>query len=320
MRASRPISRSSCRTPDSRVYPVITSDSASSVMVICAGRQPVLHELARNQVLPRDGLLLPLGIPGEVHHLHPVEQRARDVLDEIRGADEQHLAQIERHAEVVVHERVVLGRIEHLEQRARRVALERDAQLVHLVEQEHRVLGAGLLHPLDDPAGHGADVGAPVAPDVGLVARAAERDADVLPSHRPRDRLGDRGLSHARGAHEQQDRALRPACRPRCRAPACWARAPSPSRPARRGGVGDSAGSGSPPKPRPLPRRSSALRAASAPRPAAAAPPETPAPGPSRRPGRSDPLRGCGPPRADRDGPRSAGSTAAPRCSRGTCG
>src|SRR5688572_32753120 len=52
---------------------------------------------------------------------------------------------------------VVLGRVEDLEQRRRRVTLERDPELVHLVEQEHRVLGAGLLHPLNDPPGHGTD-------------------------------------------------------------------------------------------------------------------------------------------------------------------
>ena len=105
--------------------------------------------------------------------------------------------------------RVVLRRVEHLEQRARRIALERDAELVDLVEQEDRVLGAGLLHPLDDAAGHGADVGAPVAADVGLVARAAERDADVLAPHRAGDRLGDRRLADARRTDEQQDRPAR---------------------------------------------------------------------------------------------------------------
>ena len=36
---------------------------------------PVLGELARDEVLPGDLLLLPLGVPGEIHHLHPVQQR-----------------------------------------------------------------------------------------------------------------------------------------------------------------------------------------------------------------------------------------------------
>ena len=135
-------------------------------------------------------------------------KRARDVLDEVGGGDEQHFAQVERHAQVVIGERVVLGRIEHLEQRARGVALEADPQLVHFVEQEHRILRAGLLHPLDDAARHRADVGAAVAADVGFVARAAERRAYVFAPQRPRDRLGDRRLAHARRSDEQQNGPL----------------------------------------------------------------------------------------------------------------
>ena len=107
----------------------------------------------------------------------------------------------------MVGEAVVLGRIEDLEQRARRIPLIGDAELVDLVEQEHRVLGARLLHALEDAPRHRADVGAPVAADVGLVARAAQGDADVLAAHRPGDRLRDRGLAHAGRAGEQQDAA-----------------------------------------------------------------------------------------------------------------
>ena len=113
-------------------------------------------------------------------------------------------------AEVVVGEAVVLRRVQHLEQRARRIALEGDAELVDLVEQENRVLRAGLFHALEDPAGQRSDVGAPVAADVGLVAGAAQRDADVLAPHRPGDRLGDRGLADARRAGEEEDAAARP--------------------------------------------------------------------------------------------------------------
>ncbi len=82
----------------------------------------------------------------------------------------QHFAEIERHAEVVVGEAVVLRRVEHLEQRAGGVALERDAELVDFIQQEDGVLGAGLLHAGDDAAGHGTHVGAPMAAYVGFVA------------------------------------------------------------------------------------------------------------------------------------------------------
>src|SRR5437660_1723843 len=86
--------------------------------------------------LPR----ITLRVAGEVHGLEPVEQRPRNALREIRRRDEQHLRQVERYAEVVIRKRVVLRRIEHFEQRRGGVALERYAQLVDLVEQEHRVL------------------------------------------------------------------------------------------------------------------------------------------------------------------------------------
>ncbi len=168
----------------------------------------MLHLLARDEVLPRDHQLLALGVAGEVHHFHPVQQRTRDILEEIRGADEQHLAQVERHAEVMIDEAVVLGRIEHFQQGAGRVALEGDAQLVHLIEEEDRVLGAGLFHRVQDAARHRPHVGAPVTADIGFIARTTERNADVLPSHRAGNRLGHRGLADTGRPDEEEDRAL----------------------------------------------------------------------------------------------------------------
>src|SRR5690606_9203048 len=103
-------------------------------------------------------------------------------------------------------ERVVLRRVQDLEERRCRVALIADAELVDLIQQEDRVLRARLAQPLDDPARHRTDVGATVATDVRLVTRAAERDAHVLAPQRTGDRLRDRRLPHTRGADEEQDR------------------------------------------------------------------------------------------------------------------
>ena len=154
-------------------------------------RQAILSQLPRNQIALCDLELFALRVAGEAHQVHPVHERPGDGLREVRRSDEQHLRQVERHPEVVVRERVVLRRVQHLEQRRRRIALERHAELVHLVEQEDRVLGAGLLHPLNDAARHGAHIGTPVTPDVGLVPSATERDADVGPPHGPGDGLRD---------------------------------------------------------------------------------------------------------------------------------
>ena len=87
------------------------------------------------------------------------------------------------------------------------VAAEVGAELVDLVEHHDRVARAGLADLGDDPAGHGADVGAAVAADVGLVAHAAEGDADELAAHGLGDALAQGGLADAGRADEAEDRA-----------------------------------------------------------------------------------------------------------------
>ena len=153
--------------------------------------------------------LLLLGVAGELEHFHAVAQRLRNRVQHVGRADEHHVRQVVLDVEVVIEERVVLLRVEHLEQRRRRVAAEVHRHLVDFVEQEHRVHRAGLLHHLDDLAGEGADVGAAMAADLRLVAHAAERQPDELAVHRARDRLGQRGLADARRAGEGEDRRLR---------------------------------------------------------------------------------------------------------------
>ena len=107
------------------------------------------------------------------------------------------LREVERHVEVMVGEGVVLRRVEHFEQGRGGIAAEVGAELVDLVEHHDRVARAGLAELGDDPAGHRADVGAAVAADVGLVAHAAQGDADELAAHRFGDALAQRRLADA---------------------------------------------------------------------------------------------------------------------------
>ena len=116
--------------------------------------------------------------------------------------------EVERHGEVVVAERVVLLRVEHFEQRRARVALDARADLVDLVEHHDAVARPGLADALDDVAGQRADIGAPVAADLGLVMHAAEADAHELAAQRLGDRLAERGLADAGRPDEAQDRRL----------------------------------------------------------------------------------------------------------------
>ena len=104
----------------------------------------------------------------------------------------------------MVAERVVLRRVEHLEQRRRGVAAVVGADLVDLVEQHDRVHRPGLPDRADDATGQRTDVGTAVAADLGLVADAAEGDADELAAERAGDGLAERRLADA-GRADQRD-------------------------------------------------------------------------------------------------------------------
>src|SRR5712671_3245583 len=86
--------------------------------------------------------------------------------------------------------------------------MEAHAQLVHLVEHHDWIARARLADRLDDVSRQGADIGAPVAPDLGLVVHAAEAEPHEFAPGRPRDALPERCLADARRADEAQDRAL----------------------------------------------------------------------------------------------------------------
>ena len=85
--------------------------------------------------------------------------------------------------------------------------MEAHAELVHLVEHEHRVVRAGLAQALHDLARHRADVRASMAADLGFVVDAAQARAHELETERARDALAERGLADAGRADEAQDRA-----------------------------------------------------------------------------------------------------------------
>ncbi len=129
-------------------------------------------------------------------------------MQHVRGGDEEHLRQVVLHVEVVIDEHEVLFGIEHFEQRRRRIAAEVHRHLVDFIEHEDRVLGAGLLHHLDDLAGQRADVGAAMSAHFGFIAHAAQRHANELAASGLGDAHAERGLADARRSDEAEDRAL----------------------------------------------------------------------------------------------------------------
>ena len=102
---------------------------------------------------------------------------------------------------------MVLRRVEHLEERRRRVAAPVGADLVDLVQQDDRVHRPRVAEGADEPSRERADVGAAVAADLGLVPDAAERHPHELAVERAGDRLADRGLAGPGRADQGEDRA-----------------------------------------------------------------------------------------------------------------
>ncbi|MCA9682910.1 MAG: PAS domain-containing protein, partial [Myxococcales bacterium] len=96
----------------------------------------------------------------------------------------------------------------NLEQGRGRITAKVVAELVDLVEDDDRVVGAGALEGLDDATRERADIGAPVAADLGLVTDAAEADADEAATDGPGHALAQRGLADAGRARQAQDRPL----------------------------------------------------------------------------------------------------------------
>ncbi len=157
-------------------------------------------------MVARDGHLFARDVAGQVDALHAVEERPGDGIELVGGAHEQHLGQIERQVQVMVEEIGVLLGIQHFEERRGGIAAERCADLVDFVEHDDRVGHPGLLDGLDELAGHGADVGAAVALDFGLVAHAAQAEAVELAAQRLGDGPADGCLAHPRRSDEQEDR------------------------------------------------------------------------------------------------------------------
>ncbi len=169
--------------------------------------QAVALQLLGQQVALGDLKLLLVGIAGQLDDLHPVQQGPGDGLRGIGGGDEQHIGQVEGHLQEVVPEGGVLLSVQHLQQGGGRVAPVVLAQLVDLVQQEQGVAAARLADGGDDAARHGPHIGLAVAPDLRLVADAAQRDAGQLPVHGLGHGHGDGGLAHAGRAHQAESPA-----------------------------------------------------------------------------------------------------------------
>ena len=142
----------------------------------------IFHRLG-NQVAAHDFLFLFGEIPVDMNHFHAVEQRTGHGIQRIGRGNEKDLAQIVIEVEVIVVERVVLFRIEELEQRTLGISVvSLSRNLVDLVEHEERVVAFRLNDALHDASAHGGDVSSAVSANFALVMQTAERDTHIFAS------------------------------------------------------------------------------------------------------------------------------------------
>jgi hypothetical protein len=170
--------------------------------------EAVRLELAANEIAARDLEFFARRVAGETDDLHTVAKRARNGVEHIRRGDEHDAAEVEGHGEIIVAEGVVLLRVQHLQHRGGRIALNAGPQLVDFVEHHDAVTGSGLPDALNDVAGKRADIGSPMTADLRFVVHAAEADAHKLAVHGARDRLTERRLADAGRSDKAEDRRL----------------------------------------------------------------------------------------------------------------
>src|SRR6185369_1927783 len=103
---------------------------------------------------------------------------------------------------------VVLSRIEHFEQRARRVTAKIRTDFVDLVEHKNRIARTAAAQLLNDPSRHRADVSAAMTANLRFIAHSAETDPHKFATQRVGDRLAETGFAHAGRPEKTEDRAV----------------------------------------------------------------------------------------------------------------
>jgi hypothetical protein len=123
-----------------------------------------------SEVLVRDDSLLFGDVSANLEDLHAIEEGSGDGFEVVGGADEEDSREVDRDVQtalvqsalegrmrcgrysLMIEEAVVLLGIEHLQESTSGVAIDTSTDLVHLVDEHERILGANALECLDDLA------------------------------------------------------------------------------------------------------------------------------------------------------------------------
>ena len=171
----------------------------------------MVFRLPRDQARSGNLELLLLGVAFQLDYLKTIQKRCWNQIPHVPRRNKENPRQVEGHLNILVHEHVILRRVEHLQQRRRRVAplALGVTQFVDLVEHKHRVPRLDVPELPYDPPRLCAGPRAVVPPKVRLVGHSAARDPRELQTKRIRNRLGQRRLAHPGRADEAENRSLR---------------------------------------------------------------------------------------------------------------
>ena len=103
---------------------------------------------------------------------------------------------------------MILCRVEHFEQRARRVAAKIRTDFVDLIEHKDGIARAAAAQLLNDASRHRADIRAAMTANLRFVAHSAEADPNELAAQRVGDRLTQTGFAYARRPEKTEDCAV----------------------------------------------------------------------------------------------------------------
>ena len=100
--------------------------------------------LVRQKMFPDDVQFFILRVSVDLNDLHAVQQRLRNRFNRIGRGNKHDAGEIEGRLQIVIPECEILLAVQHLQHGAGRIAAHIHAHLVNLIEQEHRIHGAGL--------------------------------------------------------------------------------------------------------------------------------------------------------------------------------
>ena len=113
-----------------------------------------------------DSLLFVLGVSVKLYYFHAVKKRSCNGIERICRGNEETVGKVYRQFDEVIAERLVLLRIEHLEQRGCRIPLHRRTHFVYLVQKNYGIAHSRLSERGYYPSRHGAYVGFAMSADI----------------------------------------------------------------------------------------------------------------------------------------------------------